>query len=167
MPKKKRAAKNKNVLERFTLKNVRLVESVSRLSIHAQQPPGTAKLDVACHYGTDRDSKTLLANVSCAVESQLDPEVDAADQSQVVFKCTYQSVYECRTKRFPSQKTLEEASDQVVASAILQLWPFVRHHIHWLSVQSGLPALLLPMFLQGDPGEDLLGSVGDLELKKS
>lgn len=142
MKKKTNTVTNTNVFDRFELQTVRLISSKSSLNLRLGPSPQKTEVKMRCHVGANPEEHTLLVNLSCELAARYDDSPDPA----ILIQCEHQVVYKREDETLPSTDDVKSNVDMINQSATHQLWPFIRHHVAWMSSQFGIPPLFLPLW---------------------
>jgi hypothetical protein len=129
------------LMSRFALKSIRLIKSETKLTLRDGPIPSKSSISARNEFGARPETGSLLSNVFCEVLSFCEEETEPA----VIIRCAYQATVLCKSKTYPSKKTLISHKNEIGAASVIQIWPFIRQYVHSHSLQMGLPPLTLPM----------------------
>lgn len=144
--KKPAPQKTSDVMDAFELVDIRLIHSESLFGIEPGQTIGKTNLTMNHKHEFLRDEQLLRCRLSASVKSMI---VDSNEPAMMV-NCTYAATYKGISKKLPSDRTIKEQEGKIASVSIAQAFPYVRHHVHWLTSQMGLRPLTLPMRIADD-----------------
>ena len=160
---KKKTAQRRNakfkpitVMSGFEIRSIRLVSSTSGVRLQAGGLPKELNLNLECGIGASDEEEAVKVNVHCNVTSRY-AETDPDPAIQIA--CEYQAVYKFIGDSFPKHEELAQSNDDISNAAMIQVWPYIRHYVFWISSQVGIPPITLPLFRTETPA-GMVGRVG-------
>ncbi len=142
--------KSDNFFKHLRLKNIRLIDEQSHLEIRGIQLPTKAKIAAGAAVGASPDG-TIHVDVTIDVQGR---PADASDDSSLVtFHALYQCVYEVTGRKV---EEFQEVSDQIGQVGMLIVWPYFREMIHSVTLRMGIPPFIVPMFVPGGKGDNII-----------
>jgi hypothetical protein len=125
------------------IKGIRVVHTESSLNMKGGSLPPTSSVNIGCKIGGNPKEKTLLVNAICEVVSFYD---DDASNPGLKIHCEYQVIYEFPDHQFPTVSQVKLRQIDLQTTAMIQLWPFIRHYVYWISSQMQIPPITIPPY---------------------
>lgn len=138
------------LVSQIELKNIRVIESHTQLSIKNKEIPVQFHTNVIAKVGANTDEKLIIVDVAGLVLTDTDAkEIENPEQSnkssvtiQVVVQCVFGLIDE--QQEFPT--LTEDDAKAIQTTGVFAAYPYIRNFVLSSSSAMGIPPILMPLF---------------------